>query len=239
MDPERQRQLANLAKILGVKGVSLHLLNTALTHPSYANENPHQKLEHNQRLEFLGDAVINLAVGEYLYRAFPASSEGELTRRRAVAVCSPALAEAARRMNLGDYLLLGRGEELGGGRERDSLLADTFEAVVGALYLSLGWEPVFRRVTDYLQSDLIDRQRNLLRDYKTSLQELVQRRTGRSVNYNVLQQSGPDHRKHFKVGAFLQGKVLGQGEGRTKKEAEQQAARAALERGDLEELLED
>ena len=237
MDPDRQKQLASLAQKLGVKGVSLKLLNSALTHPSYANENSAQKLEHNQRLEFLGDAVINLAVGEYLYRAFPTSTEGELTRRRAVAVCSPALAEAARRMNLGDYLLLGRGEELSGGRERDSLLADTFEAVVGALYLSLGWESVFRRVTDYLQFDLVDRQWNLHRDYKTSLQELVQRRTGRSVNYAVLQESGPDHRKHFKVGAFLRGKVLGQGEGRTKKEAEQQAARAALERGDLEELI--
>lgn len=234
MDDERKRQLNELITSMGLGEISIELLNTALTHPSFAHENPGAKLEHNQRLEFLGDAVIGTVVGEYLYRTYPDSPEGELTPKRAVVVCSPTLAEAARRFNLGDYLLLGKGEELSGGRERASLLADAFEAVVGALYLSLDWPGVYRRLIGYLEFALNSQQLSQRGNYKTRLQELVQRLTGQMVSYSVLKESGPAHCKYFTVGVYFQGRELGRGEGSTKKEAEQQAAKAAMEQLDLE-----
>jgi ribonuclease-3 len=172
-----------------------------------------------------------MVVGEYLYRAYPEYPEGELTRQRALVVRSSSLVEAALRLDLGQYLLLGRGEELGGGRGRASLLADAFEAVIGAIYLSLSWPEAYERVIGYVKFALesgTDRQD----DYKTRLQEMMQRQTGQGVGYRVLQEYGPDHRKRFLVGVFFGGRELGRGEGGSKKEAEQKAAQAAVENFD-------
>ncbi|NPV92151.1 MAG: ribonuclease III [Firmicutes bacterium] len=231
MKEGRKGQLEELAERLGATEVSIDLLNTALTHTSYANENPAEGLESNQRLEFLGDAVLGMVVGDYLYRAYPDYPEGELTRQRALVVCAASLVEAARRLELGRYLQLGRGEEQGGGRERASLLADAFEAVVGAIYLSLGWEEVYERVIGYLQFAL-DSDSGRRVDYKTRLQEMIQRQTGQGVSYRVLQEHGPDHCKQFLVGVYFSGRELGRGEGGSKKEAEQKAARLAIEKID-------
>jgi len=206
----------------------LALLDLALTHPTYAMENGLPG--NNQRLEFLGDAVLNLAVTERLYRDFPCMSEGELTRLRAAVVCGASLAEAARQLGLGELLLLGKGEERNGGRYRPSNLADALEAVAGGLYLAAGL-PAVHKLVDYLWGmTLGEGASTVVVDSKTRLQELVQKNGPENVTYRILAEWGPDHDKRFRAGVFYRGKLLGTGEGRSKKEAEQQAARAALER---------
>ncbi|MGB9887546.1 MAG: ribonuclease III [Moorellales bacterium] len=226
IEEARYRQLAELARLCGVEAADPKLLNVALTHPTYVFENRQVAEEHNQRLEFLGDAVLGMLLAEYLYLVYPDKPEGELSKMRAAVACEATLARKAKELGLGRFLLLGRGEEISGGRERPSTLADAFEAVVAAIYLACGLAAARRFVWDQLSPEL---ESTPYKDFKTELQELVQRR-GESVIYRVLQEMGPDHNKRFQAGVFLKEKLLATGWGRSKKEAEQQAARGALER---------
>lgn len=230
MQRERQQELAALARALGLPAEATTLLDVALTHPTYAYEHPRRVVAHNQRLEFLGDAVVGLLVGEYLYRQYPDLSEGDLTRMRAAVVCEATLARRAGELGLGRYLLLGRGEEMGGGRERASTLADAFEAVAAAVYLSAGLEAARSFVLGQLEQEVAALTPGAYGDYKTVLQELVQKHYEDNVSYVLLSESGPDHAKTFQAGVSFRGRLLATGRGRSKKEAEQQAARQALER---------
>ena len=227
---KRREDLAVLQKKLGVTFHDVRLLHTALIHTSYANEAP-GRVMHNERLEFLGDAVLELASSTYLYTHFPTLPEGELTKTRASIVCSAALAKIAARLGLGEYLLLGHGEEMSGGRARTTNLEDAFEAVLGAIYLDQGWETA----RDYALRQLAPefdqvRHGENLQDYKTLLQELVQKTPGSTIAYELLEATGPDHAKHYRYAVVIDGKTCGEGEGSSKKEAEQQAARMALAR---------
>lgn len=233
MDQKRLLQLREFQKTCGLLDARPTLLNIALTHPSYAYENAHLGWEHNQRLEFLGDAVLGLVVGAYLYLTYPHKPEGDLTKIRAAVVCEPTLAKVGRELGIGKYLLLGRGEEMNGGRERPSILADAVEAVIGAFYLSVGLAPVQAFILGHLEKDIAKVAEGNYGDYKTALQELVQKQTDETVNYRIIDEYGPDHDKRFVAGVVFRQQVLGQGVGRTKKEAEQKAARAVLEREDL------
>jgi ribonuclease-3 len=205
------------------------LLERALTHRSYANE--HRLSEHNERLEFLGDSVLNLIVSERLMENRPRSPEGELSRLRAAVVSEPSLAEAARAIGLGEFLLLGRGEEQTGGRSKDSLLADCLEALVASLYLDGGIEHAAAFI-DRSFRDIFERVGGVggTSDFKTEFQERCQELLKTLPDYRVVSESGPDHRKQFEVELTVQGRVLGRGAGKSKKEAEQRAAKEALEK---------
>jgi ribonuclease-3 len=202
----------------------------ALTHRSYVNEHPGEGLEDNERLEFLGDAVIDLAVSHRLMERIPGASEGELSKMRAAVVDEPGLAALARAVGLGPLLRLGRGEELTGGRDKPSLLADAMEAVVAAVYLEGGLPAVLVLVDRYL-GEAFDRASagTLDRDYKTQLQELAQSHYRLAPRYQVVAELGPDHAKQFEVEVELRGAVIGRAVGRSKKDAEQAAARLAIE----------
>ncbi|GAW91070.1 ribonuclease III [Calderihabitans maritimus] len=230
MKGDRKKQLAELQQKLGVSFKNWELLNRALTHPTYAFEHRELKLEHNQRLEFLGDAVLGMIMAEYLYLNYPHKPEGELTKMRAAVVCEPTLARKAAELGLGSYLLLGRGEELSGGRERASILADVFEAVIGALYLDKGVEDTRNFVLAYLAEEVKHIEDGGYGDYKTALQELVQKNFDDNVSYVILEETGPDHDKRFVAGVKFQERLLAKGSGRSKKEAEQKAAAVALEK---------
>lgn len=225
MDAARLELLRELEQLCGVKFKNLKLLNTSLTHPTYVFENRHLGREHNQRLEFLGDAVIGMLLAEYLYGTYPEKAEGELTRMRAAVACETTLARKAAELDLGRFLLLGRGEELSGGRKRPSILADAYEALVASIYLDAGLEAARMFVWGQFSREF---GKLPYRDFKTELQEKVQREYGENVAYGVIEETGPDHDKRFLVGVSLQGKLLATGYGRSKKEAEQKAARAAL-----------
>lgn len=228
MNADRCRKLELLVQRLGLQVRDLELLNLALTHPTYAFE--HNLPAHNQRLEFLGDAVLGLAVAEFLFREFPSLPEGDLTRLRAALVCEASLAQAAERLGLGEFLLLGHGEEQSGGRHRPSNLADALEAVVGSLYLAAGLAEVKELVRRLFGERVKELDGRRVLDFKTKLQEWVQKRGTANVSYKILDQWGPDHAKQFRAGVFYRAKLLATGEGRSKKEAEQKAARAALSR---------
>ncbi len=207
---------------------SPELLERSLTHKSYANEN--RLSYHNERMEFLGDAVLNLMVSEYLMRTCPDSTEGDLSRLRAAVVSEPTLAAIAREIGLGDYILLGRGEEQTGGRNKDSLLADCLEALIASVYLDGGQEPASDFILRFFE-DTIKKSCTSggIIDYKTELQELCQERIKQLPDYRVVSESGPDHQKQFEVDLFVKGEVYGRGIGKSKKEAEQRAAKEALE----------
>ena len=202
------------------------LLRTALTHSSYANEH---HCASNERLEFVGDSVLGMVTAEYLYKTYPDWPEGKMTRLRAELVCEQSLWEVAEKLSLGAYLRLGRGEELSGGRKRHSILADCVEAVIAAMYLDGGFAPAKDFIDTHILSRLSDQETVLVHDWKTELQELVQQKPGRVLAYELLGESGPDHLKCFNVAVAMDGVPIGSGEGHTKKEAEQMAARAALE----------
>ena len=226
----RKGELLALAQRLGVTFHDIGLLHTALVHTSYANE-AQGRVAHNERLEFLGDAVLELASSTYLYTHFPSLPEGELTKTRASIVCSAALAKIAARLGLGEYLLLGHGEEMSGGRARTTNLEDAFEAVLGAIYLDQGWEAARDDALRQLAPEFDQvRHGENLQDYKTLLQELVQKTPGSTIAYELLEATGPDHAKHYRYAVVINGKTCGEGEGSSKKEAEQQAARMALAR---------
>jgi len=206
------------------------LLRLALTHGSFTYENRLPEIEDNQRLEFLGDAVLELIVSTYLYGTFPKHSEGDLTRLRAALVCEPSLVKVAGALNLGNCLLMGRGEERSGGRERPSILADAVEALLGAVYLDQGLERAAKFILPYLELVLNDvLAGRLTRDYKTELQEILQQKAPDPINYVIVSEKGPDHDKTFTAAAVYLGREIGRGVGRSKKEAEQEAARLALQ----------
>lgn len=202
------------------------LLENALTHSSFANEN-HSPDGSNERLEFLGDSILGMVTAEFLYRTHPDLPEGDLTRTRAALVCEESLVEVADRLELGKFLRLGRGEAAGGGRERPSIRADAVEAVLAAVYLDGGLAEARKIVQRFILAR--ETEKAVTRDYKTALQELVQRESGQVLAYRLIGQSGPDHAKVFTVEVDLNGKAVGRGTGHSKKEAEQMAARSAVE----------
>lgn len=215
-----------LEERIGYRFRDRYLLNCALTHTSFANEQKIRTLRDYERIEFLGDAVLEMLSSEFLYRTYPEKKEGELTKLRASLVCEPALAFCARDLSLGDFIRLGKGEEAGGGREKDSIISDVMEALIGAMYLDSGSVEEPRRfIMKYILSDLEDKK--LFYDSKSILQERAQR-GGLDVTYEILEESGPGHRKTFRAAVVVGGKQCGLGEGRSKKAAEQQAAYAAL-----------
>lgn len=218
--------MKTLEERLGYQFQNRALLDNALTHSSYANEHRDEGLTSNERLEFLGDSVLGMVVADHLYREHPNMPEGELTRTRAAMVCEGSLVEVARMLELGRYLRLGKGEDAGGGRERPSILADATEAVLAAIYLDGGIAQVRRTIRTLILGN--EEELSASRDYKTALQELVQKESGRKLTYQLVGEEGPDHAKRFSVEVLLDGKALGAGEGRTKKAAEQNAAKAAI-----------
>jgi ribonuclease-3 len=219
--------MTELEPRLGYTFKNPDLLKTALTHSSYANENRHEG-ECNERLEFLGDAVLGVIVARYLYLNYPNLAEGKMTRLRAELVCEKNLNEVAIRLELGKFLRLGKGEESGGGRYRTSILADAVEAVLAAIYLDSGTDEAEKFVNKFIISVFESGQTELDRDYKTDLQELVQRKNGQLLEYTLVGESGPDHAKTFTIAVKLNGKELATGTGKSKKSAEQAAAKAAL-----------
>ena len=206
------------------------LLSEALSHSSYANEHRSAHLRSNERLEFLGDSVLGFVTAEFLFTQHPDLQEGDLTRIRAALVCEQSLYEVARKLDLGRYLKLGRGEESGGGRQRTSILADATEAVFAAVYLDGGIgaasDLIHRCLLDAEKEEVVEERR---RDYKTALQELVQRQADQVLTYHMTGEAGPDHDKTFQAEVQLNGSAVGTGSGHSKKEAEQAAAKAALE----------
>jgi ribonuclease-3 len=221
--------LADIQQRIAYQFSNIELLERALTHKSYANEN--RVPYHNERMEFLGDAVLNLVVSEYLMKTCPDSTEGDLSRLRAAVVSEPALAAIAREIGLGRYILLGRGEEQTGGRDKGSLLANCLEALIASIYLDTGKESadafVIRFFENIIQKTCTSRG---TLDHKTKLQELCQERLRQLPEYKVVSESGPDHQKQFEVEVWIKGQVSGRGIGRNKKEAEQRAAKEAIAR---------
>lgn len=202
-------------------------LKTALTHSSYANEE--RGLKSNERLEFLGDSVLSIIVSQYLFELYKNKQEGDLTKLRASLVCEKTLAEFARSIDLGGHLLLGRGEQNSGGRERPSILSDAFEAVIAAIFLDGGMEEAKKFVLSFVIEELKKPVARTISDYKTTLQEIVQQNGEERLEYVLVAETGPDHNKRFTVEVHLNSNVIGKGSGRSKKLAEQQAARQALE----------
>ena len=219
--------IKDLEAAIGYRFHNISLLQNALTHSSYANERWHNRLLSNERLEFLGDSILGMLVAEYLYRNFPDRPEGELTRMRADMVCEKTLAAVANSIHLGDHLLLGHGEEQGGGRTRDSILADAVESVIAASFLDGGMEAALQFIRRFILVQVpVTKLHNA--DYKTQLQELVQQKRNQVLSYQLVGESGPDHDKHFDVEVTLNGAVVGSGQGSSKKRAEQDAARNAI-----------
>ena len=220
--------IKDLEAAIGYKFKNIALLQNALAHSSYANERWHNSLMSNERLEFLGDSILGMCVAEYLYCTFPDRPEGELTRMRADMVCEQTLANVAGRIGLGEHLLLGKGEEQGGGRTRNSILADAVESVIAATFLDGGMGAAKQFIQKFILVEVpVKKLHNM--DYKTSLQELVQQKKNQVLTYTLVGESGPDHDKHFEVEVRLNGKVVGLGSGSSKKRAEQDAARVAIE----------
>ena len=220
--------MKSLEEKLGYQFQDKSLLENALTHSSYANEHHAGRAQSNERLEFLGDSVLGMVTADYLFRTHPDLPEGDLTRTRAALVCEGSLVEVAQQLSLGSYLKLGKGEDAGGGRERPSIVADAVEAVIAAVYLDGG----IGSARKIIQKFILDREeeKSASRDYKTALQELVQRESGQVLGYQLIGSEGPDHAKIFSVEVDLNGIPVGQGKGRSKKEAEQNAAKAAIEK---------
>lgn len=206
------------------------LLQNALMHSSYANENRARGCTSNERLEFLGDSVLGMVTATRLYRLYPDMPEGKLSRLRAELVCEQSLHAVALELGIGSYIRLGHGEARNGGRERPSILADAVEAIIAAIYLDGGLESAQRFILDHILTGLAEGQMHHVADYKTDLQERVQRKPGQALEYTLLSESGPDHNKSFTMNVLLNGSEIGRGTGRTKKEAEQSAAKSALER---------
>ena len=203
-------------------------LNIALTHSSFANEGKKGDIC-NERQEFLGDAVLSIIVSDYLFRNHATMPEGDLTKLRAALVCEKALCLYANELGLGDFLLLGRGEESSGGRQRPSILADAFEAIIAAIYLDGGIDPAREFVLRYVVPTIGNHTKVAFKDYKTILQEIIQKNPEERVTYVLVEESGPDHNKRFVVEVHLNSNIIGRGEGRSKKSAEQAAAQMALE----------
>lgn len=223
-----EKHLEKFEEIIGYKFKNKRLLHNALSHSSYANERK-DPLGSNERLEFLGDSVLSIIVSEYLYTHLTNVAEGELTKLRASLVCEKSLHVFARKIRLGDFILLGRGEENTGGRQRASILADAFEAVLAAIYLDGGYKAASHHVLRFMPGDIEHQAKPAFSDFKTILQEVVQKNPEEQVEYVLVGEEGPDHDKRFVVEVCLNSNVIGKGKGKSKKEAEQLAAREALE----------
>ena len=221
--------LREFQEIIGYKFTNEELLKIALTHSSYAHENKDKKVIYNERLEFLGDSVLSLLVSRYIFENYPHLPEGNLTKMRAAVVCEKSLYECAVNIDLGKYLILGRGEERTGGRTRMSILSDAYEALIAAIYLDSNFdvtrEWVLGQVYEAIENAAKGR---LSKDYKTEFQEVAQKDGDVNICYKVISESGPDHNKSFTVAVYLDGKLMGEGEGTSKKRAEQKAAENAL-----------
>ena len=219
-----------LEQQLGYHFQNPELLINALTHSSYTNERANGAKKDNERLEFLGDAIFDAVISEHLFRRLADQEEGRLTKLRALIVCERSLAERAQAVSLGEYLFLGKGEEHTGGRARTSIVADAMEAIIGAVFLDGGWDAardmVMANFQDTIEAALGGR---LSKDYKTTLQELYQQRGEADICYKIEREDGPDHCKVFTTALWMNGKKISEGTGRTKKESEQNAAKAALE----------
>ena len=223
---ELTRDLSPLMETLGYRFQDENLLRRALTHSSFANERQ-RHMESNERLEFLGDSVLGLTAAMHLFQK-EKGPEGELTKLRAAVVCEKALFSYAQQLGLGDWLLLGRGERQHGGAQRPSIVADAFEAVTAAIYLDGGMEPARTFLLPFLEKEASNQRRQQFKDYKTQLQEIVQQNPGEIISYVLTGESGPDHQKQFTMEVHLNSNVIGKGRGRSKKDAEQKAAREAL-----------
>ena len=209
--------MEDLQKRIGYTFKNTDLLTEALTHSSYANEHKAKHIKYNERLEFLGDAVLSIVVSDYIFKHCPELPEGELTKLRASLVCEKTLFEFAKQIELGKYLVLSKGERNNGGAERPSILSDAFE------------DPASKHILNFVIPAIKNSKKKKLNDYKTALQEIIQKNPGEQLEYVLVGESGPDHNKHFVVEVHLNSNVIGKGGGRSKKEAEQQAAREALE----------
>lgn len=218
--------LSNLEATIGYCFKDKTLLKTAMSHSSYANEIRVGHPECNERLEFLGDAVLEISVSDYLYRNHPQMPEGEMSRMRASIVCEPTLAFCSREFQLGNYLLLGKGEEMTGGRKRESIVSDAMEALIGAIYLDGGFANAKEFIDRFILNDI--QNKKLFFDSKTILQEMVQSYSKDTLRYKLVSEAGPDHDKEFRVHAFLGEQLIGEGIGHSKKHAEQAAAYDAL-----------
>ena len=220
-------ELEQLEKRIGYTFNDKELLKISLTHSSYANEMKHT-VKYNERAEFLGDAVLSIVVSDYLFKSFSVP-EGELTKLRASLVCEKALDLMAGEINLGRYLFLGKGEEMNGGRERPSILADAFEALIAGIYLDGGIEKAREFILPFVIDMLEHREKLQFKDYKTLLQEIVQQNPQELLSYRLVSEDGPDHAKIFSVEVLLNSNIIGVGTGKSKKQAEQMAAKKALE----------
>lgn len=230
MTDERLAALKNFQQRLGYLFNTIDLLDNALIHRSFVNENPALSCKDNERLEFLGDAVIGLCLSDLLVRNFPDYTEGQLSKLRAYLVSEQSFAGLARKLNIGHYLLLGRGEEGSGGRTKASILSNAFEAVAAAVYLDCGFENVYKFLENIFEPLVEEGIRSVVyRDYKTALQEICQDRFKETPRYTLINEVGPDHNKVFEISLSVAGMITATGMGKSKKEAEQQAARRALE----------
>ena len=218
--------MTDFEKRIGYEFKDSALLTCALTHSSYANEHK-RSIPCNERLEFLGDSVLGIVTAEYLFKHY-ADAEGELTRLRAALVCESSLAKFAKQINLGDEIFLGKGERQTGGNERPSILSDAFEAVIAAIYIDGGKAEAEKFILSFIV-DALSHEETQIRDYKTLLQEFIQQNPGEHIEYILVGESGPDHAKSFEVEVHLNSNVIGRGKGKSKKQAEQAAAKEALE----------
>ncbi|AEH48618.1 ribonuclease III [Parageobacillus thermoglucosidasius] len=230
INEKRRAKFKELQKKIGIFFTNEKLLIQAFTHSSYVNEHRKRPHEDNERLEFLGDAVLELTVSQYLFKKFPHMSEGELTKLRAAIVCEPSLVKFANALSFGELVLLGKGEELTGGRTRPALLADVFEAFIGALYLDKGMDAVMQFLGQTIFPKIDEGAFSHVMDFKSQLQELVQRDGIGVLEYSILEEKGPAHNKEFVSRVSLNGQELGIGVGKSKKEAEQHAAQMALQK---------
>lgn len=226
---EFKARAKELQEKIEIQFQNMSLLTQAFTHSSYVNEHRGQPFRDNERLEFLGDAVLELTVSQYLFKHFPKMSEGEMTKLRAAIVCEPSLVKFANDLEFGKLILLGKGEEMTGGRERPALLADVFEAFIGALYLDQGLDAVYRFLSRYVFPKVTEGQFSQVIDYKSQLQEFIQHDNLGEITYQIIQEKGPAHNREFVSEVFVNAKSMGVGTGKSKKEAEQRAAEKALQ----------
>jgi len=233
-ESKRERELKEFEQVIGYSFNDLSLLNTALTHSSYT-ANKQEILEHNERLEFLGDSVLSMIISRYIFKSCKTLAEGQLTRIRANIVCEPSLHAAADKIKLGRYLLISKGEELTGGRTRPSILADAFEALIAAIYLDGGLNKAGGFVLNMLKETIKQAiQNKIISDYKSFIQEYLQKTNQGKISYELLSEEGPDHSKSFEMAIMLDDKMLGVGSGNSKKEAQQAAAKNAIEKLGIE-----
>lgn len=229
---ERKIVLDELQRVIDYRFKNIELLNRALTHSSYANEHKKSNISYNERLEFLGDSVLSLVVSDYIYEKYSNYPEGELTKLRATVVCESSLAFIAKKIGLGKYLLLGKGEEVTGGRERESILADAFEAIIGAIYCDNGLDCAKDVIINLFEKTIscAVNDGNLFIDYKTQFQEVLQKTSKSQIAYKIIKEEGPDHNKIFFAEVRVDNRIYGNGFGKSKKEAEQMAAKMAMKR---------